>query len=59
MKVLIVGLGVQGKKRLKILGKKCIGTVDKINKEANFKSIYDVNLNTFDTAFICVKSIVL
>ncbi len=46
-------MGVQGKKRKKFLGKDFIFAVDKFTK-ADFKSIYEVPLDKFDTAFICV-----
>ena len=53
MKAIIVGMGVQGNKRKKFLGKDFIFSVDKF-KKADFKSIYEVPLNKFDTAFVCV-----
>ena len=53
MKAIIVGMGVQGKKRKKFLGKDFVYTVDKFAK-ADFKSIYKVPLNKFDTVFACV-----
>ncbi len=54
MKILIVGLGVQGQKRKKILNKKLVfATVDPKNKIADFKNIKDVPLNKFDTVFVC------
>ena len=55
MRVVIVGLGTQGKKRKKILEKKYfVASVDPINKEADFKSIKNVPLSTYDSCFICV-----
>ena len=53
MKAIIVGMGVQGNKRKKFLGKDFIFSIDKF-KKADFKSIYKVPLNKFDTAFVCV-----
>ena len=52
MKAIIIGLGVQGKKRKKILGKNYMCSVD-INGKGNYKNIKEVPLNTYDTAFIC------
>ena len=46
-------MGVQGKKRKKFLGKDFIFAVDTFTK-ADFKSVYEVPLDKFDTAFICV-----
>ncbi len=53
MKALIVGMGVQGEKRKKILGKEFVCSVDKY-KKSDFDSIYKVPLNIYDTVFICV-----
>ena len=53
MKAIIVGMGVQGNKRKKFLGKDFIYSVDKF-KRADFKSIYEVPLNDFDTVFVCI-----
>lgn len=56
MKSIIIGLGIQGNKRLKLLSKKeLVGTVDPYNKSANFKKIDEVNLKKYDTAFVCVS----
>ena len=48
MKVIIVGMGVQGKKRAIIARKDLVATVD-IKKKANFKNIKDIEQNTYDT----------
>ena len=53
MKAIIVCMGVQGNKWKKFLGKDFIYSVDKF-KKANFKSIYQVPLDKFDTVFACV-----
>ena len=53
MKIVIVGLGTQGLKRLKIAGKKVVATVDPYNQQANFKKIKDIPINTYDAVFIC------
>ena len=53
MKVTVVGMGVQGEKRKKYLGKDYIFSVDKY-KSADYKSILDVPLKAYDTAFLCV-----
>jgi len=54
MKVIIVGLGVQGKKRMKVAGKDVVATVDPFVKQASHKSIYDVAINSYDAALLCV-----
>jgi len=54
MRLLIVGLGVQGQKRKKLLNKKYIyATVDTKNKSADFKNIKDVPLDKYDSVFVC------
>ena len=53
MKVVIVGMGVQGKKRKKILGKAFKYSVDKF-KKADYKFINQIPLNEYDTVFACV-----
>jgi len=54
MRVIIVGLGVQGYKRLKYAGTDVVATVDPVNPEANFYSIQDVPLTQYDAALLCV-----
>ena len=39
MRVIIIGMGIQGKKRKKFLGREFVYSVDKF-KPADFKSIY-------------------
>ena len=54
MKIIIVGLGTQGKKRKKILKKNSyFASVDTKNKDADFKKIEDVPLGKYNTVFIC------
>jgi len=53
MRVVVVGLGVQGKKRSAIAGNECAATVDPINSAANFKRLEDLPLNQYDAALIC------
>ena len=53
MRTIVVGMGVQGKKRKKYLGKDFIFSVDKF-KKADYKSILDIPLTAYDTAFLCV-----
>lgn len=53
MKTLIVGLGVQGYKRKKFSKKDYVGSVDPINKSADYKSINEVPLKSYDSVLIC------
>ena len=53
-KVVVVGLGVQGKKRALIAGSDLVATVDlDIANKADFKKITELNLNTFDAVLLC------
>ena len=54
MRILIVGLGVQGNKRKNILKGHKILTVDTKNNSADYKNIKQVPLNSFDVVFLCV-----
>lgn len=53
MRVLIVGLGIQGKKRLAIAGEEAAGTVDPVHPGARYKSLRDVPLDSYDAALVC------
>lgn len=53
MKTLIVGLGVQGNKRIKFLSKRNTITLDPLNPKAGYKKINDVNLRNIKKAYIC------
>ena len=57
MKTIVVGLGVQGHKRVKVAKNDLVCTVDPLNPKADYKSINDVPINSFDTAIICVPEL--
>ena len=54
MKVLVVGLGVQGRKRSDLLGKNFVASVDPQAKNATYLDISDAPIDSFDTVFLCV-----
>ena len=54
MRVIVVGLGVQGRKRLAVAGKEAVATVDPFNAEAQYKRVEDVPLSSFDAALLCI-----
>ncbi|MFM8453774.1 MAG: Gfo/Idh/MocA family protein [Gammaproteobacteria bacterium] len=54
MRVLVVGLGIQGQKRKDHLGDDFIAAVDPINKKAQYKDIKKVPIDIFDAAMVCV-----
>jgi scyllo-inositol 2-dehydrogenase (NADP+) len=53
MRVIVVGLGVQGNKRRAVAGKDVVATVDPVHPEANYKSLADVPLSAYDAALVC------
>ena len=54
MKTLIVGLGNQGLKRKAYLKNDFCGSVDPINKQANYKHLKDVSLSKYNAVLLCV-----
>lgn len=53
MRFLIVGYGVQGKKRLRIAAADGVGVVDPVAREANWRELKDVPLDRYDGALVC------
>ncbi|MFQ5955529.1 MAG: Gfo/Idh/MocA family protein [Kiloniellales bacterium] len=54
LRVIVAGLGVQGRKRQRIAGADVVATVDPVVAEADYRQIEDVPLDGFDAALICV-----
>lgn len=54
MRTLVVGLGVQGKKRRHFAGADYVGAVDPFNTDANYKDIAKVPLDDYDAALCCI-----
>ncbi len=53
MRVIVVGLGVQGKKRLAIAGDDAVATVDPVSPAAQFRRVEDVPTDSYDAALVC------
>ena len=53
MRVIVVGLGVQGRKRLAAAAAEAVATVDPFNREAQYASVQEVPLAAFDAALVC------
>jgi scyllo-inositol 2-dehydrogenase (NADP+) len=49
----VVGLGIQGPKRIKAAGVDFVTSVDPVMEEAEYRKLKDVPLNSFDAAAIC------
>jgi predicted dehydrogenase len=54
LRVIIVGLGVQGYKRRAAAGPDFVAAVDPVNAEARFRSLRDVPLEQYDAALACI-----
>ena len=54
MRVIVVGLGVQGQKRKAVAGKEVVATVDPFHADANYKHVEDVPLESYDAALLCI-----
>lgn len=54
MRVIVVGHGIQGRKRARVAGGDLVATVDPVNREANVRSIDDVPADSWDAALLCI-----
>src|ERR1700704_1946488 len=52
MRVVVVGLGVQGRKRTAIAGEEVVATVDPVLPDAGYRRIEDVPLHCYDAALL-------
>jgi predicted dehydrogenase len=54
MRVAVVGLGVQGRKRRAIAGENVVAVVDPVAAGADYQSIEQLALDSYDAACVCV-----
>src|SRR6188472_1232825 len=54
MRVIVVGLGVQGHKRRKFAGADFVAAVDPFNTDAQYRKVEDVPLDCYDAALACI-----
>jgi len=54
MRVVIVGLGIQGRKRLAVAGSEVIATIDPVSLGADYRALEQVPLDSFDAALLCI-----
>ena len=54
MRVIVVGLGVQGKKRQAVAGEEVVATVDPVHPDATYRKIEEVPLESYDAALLCI-----
>ena len=53
MRVVVIGLGIQGRKRRSIAGPEVVATVDPVVAEADYRALAEVPLDAYDTALVC------
>ena len=51
--MLVVGLGIQGRKRLAVAGPDAAGSVDPVAPAATWRDVRDVPLDAYDAALVC------
>jgi scyllo-inositol 2-dehydrogenase (NADP+) len=54
MRVVVVGLGVQGQKRQAVAGSEVVATVDPVSPDAHYRFIQEIPLDSFDAALLCI-----
>ena len=54
MRAIVVGLGVQGHKRRRFAGPDYVASVDPVHPDADYKSVQDVPVDSYDAALCCV-----
>lgn len=54
LRVIVIGLGVQGHKRRRIAGDDFVAAVDPVNGDAAYSSVSEVPLDAYDAALVCV-----
>ena len=53
MRVVIIGLGIQGRKRRVIAGSDVVATVDPIVEGADYRDLDEVPIGAYDAALVC------
>lgn len=53
MRVIVVGLGIQGEKRKRIAGDEVVACVDPVKPGVDAATVYDVELDAYDAALVC------
>jgi scyllo-inositol 2-dehydrogenase (NADP+) len=53
MRVIVVGLGVQGQKRRAVAGEDVVATVDPVHPGADYRSLTEVPVSSYDGALVC------
>lgn len=53
MRVIVIGMGVQGPKRQKAAGSACVALVDPVKDQVDYRKVEDVPLKDYDAALVC------
>jgi scyllo-inositol 2-dehydrogenase (NADP+) len=53
VKAIVVGLGIQGRKRFAVAGADAVATVDPVCEGVDFRRVEDVPLDRYDAALVC------
>ena len=53
MRTIVVGLGLQGRKRQACAGPAIVATVDPVQTDADYKCVSDVPVDAYDAALVC------
>lgn len=56
MRVVLVGLGIQGRKRLAVAGGDVVVTVDPVDPSAQYPTVEAVPLSAYDAALVCTPN---
>ena len=54
MRVVVIGLGVQGEKRRRVAGADCVAVVDPVKTGVDYRRIDDVPVDSYDAALACI-----
>ncbi len=54
MRIVVVGLGVQGRKRRRFAGVDYVASVDPVGDDADYKSLHDVPIDRYDAVLACI-----
>ena len=54
MRIIVLGMGVQGQKRRRVAGDDCVATVDPVVESADYQRLEDVPIESFDAALCCI-----
>lgn len=54
MRVIVVGLGIQGRKRRNFAGDDFVASVDPVNPEADYRNVQDVPVGAYDAVLACI-----